>query len=367
MASAALDVRPITTPAERERWNDLAARSAVGHRHQCLWWMDPLERYGFQSTVLGCWIEDRLVGGALFRAYRVPFTFRSVSECLDGPIFLQWESDWAGRVLDAVESLATRSRSMAVIIRDCPHPAVHHDLTETLARRSHSLTSTPGSADAILRLEGRTLEQILASFNRGTRARIRKTQGGPLRVRRLSKPEDLASAYRAWIATANRKSFTDVRPWPGLEPVLRHCVDHGLGSVFATYLDDQLLAAVFVVHVGATAAYVYGGYMDGAQQHSPTHILQYEAIRECIDKGIPAYNFGMLISEGQATNRGVDDFKLGFGAEPQRHLDTIIWRRQRLLYGSIERIRGWSLGRKLEGLLRNKLIRRGDALSGVDR
>ncbi len=367
MASPMLDVRPITTPAEREMWNDLAAKSSVGHRHQCLWWMEPLERYGFRSMVLGCWIEERLVGGALFRSYRVPFTFSTVSECLDGPIFLNWETDWAGCVLDAVENLARRSRSMAIVIRDCPHAAVHHDLTESLARRGHSLTSTSGTADAILRLEGRTLEQVLGSFNRGTRARIRKTLAGPLRVRRLSTSEDLGSAYRAWIATANRKAFTDVRPWPGLEPVLRHCLDHGLGSVLGTYLDDQLLAAVFVVHVGATAAYVYGGYMDGAQQHSPTHILQYEAIRECIDKGIPAYNFGMLISEGRATNRGVDDFKLGFGAKPQRHLDTIIWRRQRLLYGSVERIRGWSLGRKLESLLRNKLINRGETRAGADR
>src|SRR5918999_3488935 len=151
MASPALDVRPITTLAEREMWNDLAARSSVGHRHQCLWWMEPLERYGFRSTVLGCWIEERLVGGALFRSYRVPFTFSTVSECLDGPIFLSWETDWAGCVLDAVENLARRSRSMAVVIRDCPHAAVHHDLTESLAPRGHSLTSTSGTADAILR------------------------------------------------------------------------------------------------------------------------------------------------------------------------------------------------------------------------
>jgi len=283
-----------------------------------------------------------------------------MSECLDGPIFLEWESGWAADIVEGMVDLARRARSMALVIKDCPHPGVHNDLQAELVRQGHSIASIPGSSDAVLRLHGRSLEQVRSGFNRGTRARIRKTMEGPLRVRRLTEPEDLAQAYRAWIATANRKSFADVRPWPGLEPVVRHCIDHGLGSVFGTYLEDQLLAAVFVVHVGAIAAYVYGGYVDGAQKHSPTHALQYEAIRECIEKGIEAYNFGILISESHEASRGVDDFKLGFGAEPRRHLDTIIWRRNRLLYTAIEQARQWRFGAGLEALLRRRLISRGD-------
>lgn len=360
MPSAPLRVCPIATPAERERWNDLAARSPVGHRHQCSWWMEPLERYGFRSCALGCWKGDQLVGGALFRSYTVPLTRTTVSECLDGPIFLEWESVWAGELVAGLGEMARQINSMAVVIKDCPHGDVHRDIVAVLQRGGLTIALTPGSADAVLPLEGRTIDQIRSGFNHGTRQRIKKGQSGALSVRRLTRREELAKAYDAWIATASRKSFTDVRPWMGLEPVLRHCIDNRLGSVLGSFLDERLLAAALVTHVGKTATWVYGGYMDGSEKHCPTHVLQYEAIRESLERGIGTYNFGNLISENQPTARGVDEFKLGFGAVPQRHLDTIIWKRKPVLYASIERLRrGW-IGANLEGLFKRRLIRRGD-------
>jgi hypothetical protein len=361
MPSPKLRVRPIATRAEREAWNELATRSPVGHRHQCLWWMEPLERYGFRSSAIGCWKGDQLVGGGLFRSYVVPLTRTTVSECLDGPIFLEWENDWADDFVAGLVEMAARLNSMALFIKDCPHADVHRDVLAALGSRGLTTTLIPGSADAVLPLETRTIDQIRSGFNHGTRQRIKKGNAGPLSIRRLTTREELLQAYAAWIATASRKSFTDVRPWMGLEPVLRHCIDNRLGSVLGSFLDDRLLAAAFVVHVGKTAAYVYGGYMDGAEKYSPTHALQFEAIRESLERGVATYNFGMLISEGQPAGRGIDEFKLGFGAVPQRHLDTIIWKRKPLLYASIERLRGWRLGGKLEAFLKRKLIRQGDS------
>ena len=366
MASSTLRVGPVATSAEREAWNKLAAGSPVGHRHQCLWWTEPLEQYGFRTGAIGCWKGDRLVGGALFRSYAVPLTRTTVSECLNGPIFLDWESAWADAFVSGVMRAAVQVNSMAVVIKDCYDRDVHRDLLAAFRRGGLVIALTPGPADAVLRLEGRTMEQVRSGFNHGTRARIRKGLAGPLRLRRLTQRADLAQAYDAWMATATRRSFTDVRPWVGLEPVLRHCIDNQLGSIFGSYLEDKLLAAAFVVHVGRTTTYVYGGYVDGAEKHSPTHMLQFEAIRESLERGMVSYNFGNLISEGQPAGRGVDEFKLGFGATREQHLDTIVWKRKPLIYGAIERIRRGRMGQNLEGLLKRRLIERGDQASNLD-
>jgi hypothetical protein len=360
LASATLRVGPITTPAERELWNDLAVSPPVGHRHQCLWWMEPLQRYGFRNWALGCWKGDQLVGGALFRSYPVPLTGSTVSQCLDGPIFREWDSAWADAFVAGVAEMARNANSMSVVLEDCPRLDVHRDVVAALRRGGFKTTVSPGPADAVLPLEGRTMDDIRKAFNHGTRQRIKKAQSGKLSVRRLTRPEDLAQAYAAWIATATRKSFSDVRPWMSLEPVLRHCIDNGLGSVLASFLDQRLLAAAFVTHVGKAASWVYGGYMDGAEKYSPTHILQYEAIRESLERGCASYNFGNLISRGESVGRGVDEFKLGFGAVSQQHHDTIVWQRKPVLYGSIQRLRrGW-IGQNLETRLKQRLIRRGD-------
>jgi hypothetical protein len=359
MTFSQLRVGPITTDAERKAWDELASRSSVGHRHQCLWWMEPLERYGVRTQALGCWKEDQLVGGAVFRSYGVPFIRSTVSECLDGPIFLAWEDAWADALLAGLIEIAGKANSMAVVIKDCPHEAAHRGLVAALRRRGLAIELSRGPADAILPLEGRAIEQIRSGFNHGTRQRIKKGQKG-VAVRRLTRPEDLAQAYAAWIATASRKSFTDVRPWLGLEPVLRRCIDDGMGSVLGSFLEDKLLAAAFVTHVGSTAAWVYGGYMDGAEKYNPTHVLQYEAITESLERGLVGYNFGNLLAESDPGARGVDEFKLGFGAVSHRHLDTIVWKRRPALYAAVQRIRrGW-LGRSLEALAKQRLIRLGD-------
>jgi hypothetical protein len=359
MAPPTLRVAPIATSAEREQWDRLAAKPPVGHRHQCLWWMEPLKRYGFRTSAIGCWKGPELVGGALFRSYTVPFTRITVSECLDGPIFVQWESTWADAFVSGLAEMARQVGGVGVIVKDCPHGEVHRDLLAALHRGGLETSLTPGPADAILQLEGRTMDEIRSGFNHGTRQRIRKGQKA-ISVRQLTRVEDLAQAHAAWVATANRKSFSDVRPWRGLEPVLRHSIDNGLGSVLASYVDGKLLAAAFIAHVGKTAVWVYGGYMDGAEKHSPTHVLQFEAIRQSLGLGFEAYNFGNLIAEQQPAARGVDEFKLGFGAAPRRHLDTIVWQRRPVLYALIELLRRGGLGRSLETRLKRMLIRRGD-------
>jgi lipid II:glycine glycyltransferase (peptidoglycan interpeptide bridge formation enzyme) len=244
---------------------------------------------------------------------------------------------------------------MALVIKNCPRKDVHADIVTAFDRLGLRTTLTPGGADAVLALEGRTVENIRKGFNHGTKWRINKGQRAALRIRRLTEGQDLREAYKAWIATAARKGFSDVRPWEAIEPVLRRCVDTRLGSVLASFLEERLLAAAFVAQVGNTATWVYGGFVDGAEQYNPTHVLQFEAIRECLEKGLGAYNFGSLISYGQPTRNGVDEFKLGFGAEAREHLDTITWQRKPTLCWLVERLRHGRIGRHLEALLKRRL------------
>lgn len=350
--------RPIATREEREQWNALAGASPAGHRHQCLWWMEPLQRYGFRVSALGCWNGDRLVGGALFRSYTVPLSFVTLTECLDGPVFVEWDDGWGEAFVAALADLARSMGSTTVTIHNCPRGDIQRSTAAALERAGHKTILKPAVSDAVLPLDGRTMEEIRKGYSHGTRRRIKKARSG-LAVRRLTEPEELAQAYGAWIATARRKSFSDVRPWESLRPVVRHCVEQGLGSVLGSFLDQKLLAAVFITHIGDTAFYVYGGYVDGAEKQSPTHVLQDEAIRESVEKGLAAYNFGSLLGPTLPEARGVDEFKLGFGAVPRPHQDTLIWVRKPVLHASVERLRrGW-LGRNLEARLRKALIRRG--------
>jgi lipid II:glycine glycyltransferase (peptidoglycan interpeptide bridge formation enzyme) len=214
--------------------------------------------------------------------------------------------------------------------------------------------------EGVLPLAGQTLEGLRKDFRKGTKWSLKKGLSGPVRVARLTSDSELRQAYDAWKATAKRKGFLGVRPWPALQPVLRHCVDNSLGSVLGTLLDDRVLAAVFVTFIGKTASWVYGGYVDGSETYQPTHVLQYAAFQESLERGMNAYTFGYLVSEGESQKNGVDDFKLGFGAIPSRNLDTITWECRPLANRCLEWSRRQTLGKRIEKLLKKRLYRRGE-------
>jgi lipid II:glycine glycyltransferase (peptidoglycan interpeptide bridge formation enzyme) len=205
------------------------------------------------------------------------------------------------------------------------------------------------------------MDDVWKGFHQGTKRAVKKGQQGCIYVQRITRTEDLRKAHDAWLATAARKGFSDIRPWATIEPVLRRCVDDGIGSVLASFLGERLLAAIFLAHVGKTATYVYGGYVDGCEQYHPNHVLHYEAIQHCLENGMGAYNFGDLNWTGPLQPNGINQFKLGFGAVPHTQLDTIIWKRKPLMYHLVEQLGQRRFGQTLQGLVKWRLMRRGKA------
>lgn len=360
MPPANFQVLPLTTADQHQQWDDFASHGAVGHMHQCLWWAQPLAQYGVKSRVLACWDNHQLIGGGLFRSIPVPGLGVYITECLNGPIFSTWNAAWADVFVAQLLVFARATNSMTVALKNCPRHDVHSHLLAALRRARLPIMVTPGEAEAVLAVEGRTIDTVWKGFRKGTKYAIKKGQKGPLHLTTLTKTEDLAKAYTTWMATAARKGFSDVRPWPALEPVLRTCVDHNLGAVFASCLGDEIVAARFVTYIGNTAVLVYAGHVDGSEQHSPNHMLDYEGIRQCPERGSSAYSFGTLTAYGEPTSNGVDEYKLGFGALPTPHHETMTWHCKPLLARSVAWLRRQPVGDRIVELVKKRLLRRSE-------
>lgn len=327
--------------------------------NQCLWWAEPLRRYGIHVHVLGCWVGDQLVGGALFRSFPVPLTRLRITRCLSGPIFLTWNSGWADEFVAHLMDLGGESNSITVSIEACPDQHVHHDIVAAMHRAGLRTALKPGVSEAVLPLTDHTIDELWKQFSDNTKRNIKKGNNR-IDVQRATSIDDLRRAYGPWMATARRKDFLDTRPWIALEPVLRHCTDTGLGSVLASFVDERLLASVFITHIGETAVYVYGGFVDGGESYSPNHILHYEAIQECLEKRMGQYNFGRVsLDAKEAPSNGVGRFKMAFGCKLQKNLETITWVRRPHLSDCIRWVKRGRIGKRLEALLRRHLNRRG--------
>jgi hypothetical protein len=351
-------VKTVKTEVERAAWRKLSEDPIFGTMYQCAWWAEPLECYGVRTHLIGVWHKDLLMGGGLFRSIPIPYVKMSLLQCFEGPIFREWDPSWAGPFIGGVEDVARTQKSMEVVIEGCPQREVQVDLLQAFHAHDLSVKSFPGVTRAVLPLEKRTMDDIWHGMNKGTKWTIKKGIKGALEVRNLTDINDLRKAHEAWMATARRKGFSDVRPWKGLEPVLRYSVNNRLGSVLGSFLSGELLAAIFVTYVGKTAIYAYGGYMDHCEKYYPNHILQYKVIQQCLAMGVIEYSFGDLNPQYQVSRSGVDQFKLGFGAIPLPQTETISWIRKPLLCSARDWVKRQKSGKKIVAFLKDRVIRK---------
>ena len=351
-------VKTVKTEAERAAWRQLSEDPAFGTMYQCVWWAEPLECYGVRTHLIGVWHKNLLMGGGLFRSIPIPYVKMSLLQCFEGPIFREWDPSWAGPFIAGVEDVAQTQKSIEVVIKGSPQRDIQTDLLRAFHAHDLSVKIFPGVTRAVLPLENRTVDDIWRGMDKGAKRNIKKGLKDTLEVRNLTDINDLRKAHEAWMATARRKGFSDVRPWKGLEPVLRYSVNNRLGVVLGSFLNGELLAAIFVTYVGRTATYVYGGYMDHYEQYRPNHILHYKVIQQCLAMGVMEYSFGDLSPQYQVSRNGVDQFKLGFGAIPLPQTETISWIRKPLLCSARDWVKRQKSGKKVVAFLKDRLIRK---------
>lgn len=349
--------RLLETDDDIKAWHEISEGAAAGRMHQCYWWAEPLRKTGVRSRGIGLWRGPRLVGGALFRSIPVPYVGAHLTQCLAGPLHLDWDPEWADHFVAKVDELARADNSIEVAIHGCSNRELHRDIAFAFLRRGLNVEVKTGAAEAVVRLDETALDGVWKGMNECTRRNIRKARKNSVEVRTLTTGLELRLAHDAWLATAQRKGFSDVRPWELLEPVLRHCVDRRMGKVYGSFHGDRLLASIFVTFIGGQASYVYGGYVDGAECHAPNHLLHHEAIKDCLEKGVKAYNLGQLTAGFDPVHpQGIDRFKLAFGAKVERRPDSIIWKRMPLIAAGLDWLRDRKVGKRLAEELKRRLL-----------
>ncbi len=346
----------ILNPEQYHLWDQFVADAEHGHMHQCAWWGRPLEQYNIKLDLVTAWQDDVLIGGMLLRSIPVPYTKLHITESLDGPIFKDWQSTWTPAFYASCSLVAKQRNSINLKLQSCRNSELHRDLLSLLRNNKQKFQVSAGSTTAPLHLTDKSITDIWQNFRKRAKYNVKQGTKHNITVRQLSDADSLHAAYKTCQATAARKRFSDLRPWAATQQMLEHCIKTNVGAVYGSFYDNKLLASAYVVHVGAEAYYCYGGYLNGSEQYFPNHILQYEIIKDCLERGLQIYNFGNLIEPDNPMN-GVDGFKRSFGIEPRENNSTINIINKPLLYNIMYRTRESWLGAKLEGLVRDKLLR----------
>lgn len=178
------------------------------------------------------------------------------------------------------------------------------------------------SADLTSQLTlGTNEDELLARMRKSTRYEIRKAQKLAVQVTMTKDPHDIQEFYEVQLETAKRQQFIPFSQ-SFLQKQFEAFLDGDHVVLFRAYHEKQLLALAFVIYYGQEAVYHYGASTEAGRAYPGAYLIQWEAIREAIRRGMGRYNFWGVTPPGVTDRRfsSISLFKRGFGGEDRAYL-----------------------------------------------
>ena len=264
--------------------------------------------------------DDGAIRGALSVLVRkVPGTPYTLMYACRGPVCDVHETATLRELLDGARALAKSCRSYCLKI-DPDVPSSDRAFFETM--RAYGFRSKEGGKnfEAIqpryvfrLALEGRTEEELLASFQQKTRYNIRLAQRKGVEVRIEGKTA-VPEFARLMLETGVRDGFVTRQP-EYFAAMLDNLGEHA--RLYMAYHEGVAIAGTLAIAYGDKVWYLYGASSNEHRNLMPNYLLQWNMIQWAVERGARIYDFRGVSGDLSEDNPlyGLYKFKKGFNGE----------------------------------------------------
>lgn len=259
------------------------------------------ECYGFKPYALGV-----IAGAGQKETIVVGIPFLEVNSLLTGkriialPFsdFCQPLGDATPALVQALQSWRKARRSQQLVIH-WPLPAgdgVYQE--EPFARHITALYPEP--------------EKVFNNFKPKVKRFIHQAQEAGIVIRIGTTRDDLFTFYRLHLQTRKRQG-TPIQPLRFFKLLNKMIFSQEMGFIMTAYKDHHPIAAAVFLHFNNTMTYKYGASDPAFWGLRPNHLLFWDAIQWGCKHGYQIFDWGRT----DLDNRGLRDFKLGWGSEEQ--------------------------------------------------
>jgi peptidoglycan pentaglycine glycine transferase (the first glycine) len=296
--------------ADRARFDAFVAASPNGHVHQTFAWGDVKAQFGWTPLRLVAEREGRVVAAvSLLKTTRrgIPVLYAS-----RGPVADWGDRELAAGLLDALGALARREG--VAFVRISPAVPAGDDATRALLAGGGWLRARKPlqhTATSVLRLEGRSPEELLASFHEKTRYNIRLAAKSGVEVRKGGEA-DLDVLHGMLVKTGERQGIETFPPG-FFKAVHRALAPAGMAVPYLAYAEGRPAGGLLLLRLAGKAWYMWGGFDYEQRKRMPSHALHWTAIQDCLRDGVKTYDLqGMPEDPGDDPLQGIHNFKRGF-------------------------------------------------------
>jgi lipid II:glycine glycyltransferase (peptidoglycan interpeptide bridge formation enzyme) len=306
---------------ERERWDAFVAGHPEGHLLQSFAWGELKARFGWEPVRLALVEAGQIRATAQILLRRWPFF--TIAYVPRGPV-VDWGDEGAVRaLLRALADVARRRNALFLRIEpNHPHPLPApldvHGFRPGRAVQPQSSLVVDLTADE---------EALLARMKPKTRYNIRLAVRRAVTVRSATGPAEVPTFYQLLQETARRDRF-GIHTLAYYQAFYRLFNQAGNAELFFAEREGVVLASLWVAGFGPEAIYMYGASRTEGQEHMPSYLLQWEAMRWARARGCTRYDLWGIpdsVLRGQDPREqrrkknvrdglwGVYRFKQGFG------------------------------------------------------
>ena len=164
-----------------------------------------------------------------------------------------------------------------------------------------------------LDVEGKTEEEILASFTQSHRRKVRTGPKKGVQVR-ICGQEMIPEFTRIMVETGLRDNFV-TRDEAYFSNMLKNLGEHC--RLYMAFCEDEPIAGTLAIHFGDKVWYLYGASSNVKRETMPNYLLQWEMIRWAVENKCRIYDFRGVSGDLDESNPlyGLYKFKKGFNSE----------------------------------------------------
>lgn len=308
----------IILPDNHDEFEQFVCSHPKGHMLQTFAWSRQKPFWTWRGLLVR---DDKgAIQGAMSMLIRkIPLTPYTLMYAARGPVCDINDKETITLLLEGCKKLAKEFRSYVlkldpdVTFKETRFMDIMKELGFVLAPKAPNFENIQPQYVMRMNIEGKTEEEVMASFKPKTRYNIRVAMKKGVEVKICGK-EAVDDFYRIMVETGERDAFM-IRPAQYFSDMLDNMGD--TCRLYMAYAEGKPIAGTIAVHIGDKVWYLYGASSNTSRNLMPNYLLQWEMIRWAIETGCRIYDFRGISGDLSEDNHlyGLYRFKSGFNAE----------------------------------------------------
>lgn len=308
----------IITETTLREFEDFIQSHPKGHFAQSSLWGKQKPAWTWRAVAVRG--EDGAIRGAMSMLIRkVPVLGVCMMYICRGPVCDPTDGEVFGQLLEGAKALAKEYHCYVIKI-DPDVPKEEEDCRKMLESYGFRLMEKGKNFESIqpkfvfrLYLNGRTEEELLASFTQKHRYNIRLAARKGVEVR-ICGQEMVEDFTRIMVETGMRDNFV-TRDAEYFSNLLKNLGEHA--RLYMAFHEGRPIAGTLAIWFGDKVWYLYGASSNEHRNLMPNYLLQWNMIQWAVEKGCRIYDFRGVSGDLSEDNPlyGLYKFKKGFNGE----------------------------------------------------